>query len=138
MQTTILMPVLALISWSLMMYLWMYATRLPAMKAAGLDPQDAAIPGSLSVLPASARQVADNYNHIHEQPTIFYALVFFTHLAGTADLLNIQLAWVYVILRVIHSLVQATINKVILRFAFFTLSSITLIILTVRNILFVL
>lgn len=134
-MTSILTPMLALASWTLLIWLWMYATRIPAMKAAGIDPQDAAHPGSLNALPAKARQVADNYNHLHEQPTIFYAVLAYTHLAGTTDALMIQLAWAYVGIRVLHSLVQATFNRVMVRFLLFVLGSLTLLTIAVRNIL---
>ena len=62
------------------------------------------------------RSVADNYNHLHEQPTIFYALMFFAAMTGGGDATALKLAWAYVILRVLHSLVQATINRVDRRF----------------------
>lgn len=137
MGNSILNPALALIAWTLVMWLWMYATRLPAMSKAGVNPQDAAHPGSLNVLPAGVRSVADNYNHLHEQPTVFYALIFFCHLVGVSDNLNINLAWGYVAIRVLHSLVQGTVNVVMIRFLLFVLSSILLIIITARNILFV-
>jgi len=135
MSSNVLTPMLALASWTLFMWVWMYATRIPAMKAAGIDPQDAAHPGALSCLPAKARQVADNYNHLHEQPTIFYALMAYSHLAGTADVLMAQLAWGYVGVRVLHSLVQATINRVLVRFLLFATGSIMLVIVAARNIL---
>lgn len=122
----ILTPVLALIAWSLLVWLWMYATRIPAMQKAGVDPQDAAHPGSLSALPSQVRAVADNYNHLMEQPTIFYALAFYLHLSGHADSLNVTLAWAYVATRVIHSLVQNTANIVALRFLIFTGSTLVL------------
>ena len=104
----------------------MYATRIPAMQKAGVDPQDAAHPGSLSALPSQVRAVADNYNHLMEQPTIFYALAFYLHLSGHADSLNVTLAWAYVATRVIHSLVQNTANIVALRFLIFTGSTLVL------------
>jgi hypothetical protein len=130
-----LTPVIALISWTLLVWIWMYLLRIPAMQAAGIDPDDARHPGSLSMLPSRARAVADNYNHLHEQPTVFYALAFYCHLAGNADTVNIGLAWSYVALRVAHSLIQNTINKVMLRFAVFALSSLILIAMTVRSLL---
>ena len=71
-------PVIALITWTLVVWAWMYALRIPAMQKAEIDPDDAKHPGSLSVLPSTVRSVADNYNHLHEQPTIFYALAFYT------------------------------------------------------------
>lgn len=138
METTFLTPVLALVSWTLIVWFWMYARRIPAMNAAGLDPQEAQHPGSLNVLPKSARSAADNYNHLHEQPTIFYALIIYSHLVGVADELNLTLAWVYVGLRVLHSLVQITINKVTLRFTLFAVSTLVLVVIAIRNILAVL
>jgi hypothetical protein len=79
--------------------------------------------------------VADNYNHLHEQPTIFYALMFFAALTGGADGFALKLAWGYVILRIVHSLVQATVNRVIVRFGVFAIGSLLLVILTVRELL---
>lgn len=132
MNTEILTPVLALITWSLVMWAWMYATRIPAMGKANIDPDNAKHPGSLDVLPSNVRSVADNYNHLHEQPTIFYALAFYLAMTGNGDDLAVNLAWAYVIIRVVHSLVQATTNKVMLRFPVFALSSIVLVVMTVR------
>jgi hypothetical protein len=129
-----LTPVLALVAWTLVMWTWMYATRLPAMKAAGIDPQQAADAGSLAQrLPAGTRWVADNYNHLHEQPTIFYALMFFAALTGGGDATAASLAWVYVGLRVVHSLVQATVNRVVVRFVVFAAGSLVLMAFTVRE-----
>ena len=135
MDTAILTPALALVTWTLIVWAWMYALRIPAMNAAGIDPDDARHPGSLNILPESARSVADNYNHLHEQPTVFYALVFYTQLAGTGSGTLVTLAWCYVGLRVVHSLVQNTINRVMIRFSVFALSSLTLIGMAVLNLL---
>jgi hypothetical protein len=128
-------PVIALITWTLIVWIWMYALRIPAMNAAQIDPDDAKHPGSLNGLPSNVRAVADNYNHLHEQPTIFYALAFYTQLAGAADVLSVQLAWAYVGLRVVHSLVQNTANKVMIRFTVFSLSSLVLIAMTIRSLM---
>ena len=135
---SILSPVLAMITWTLIMWVWMYATRLPAMSKAKVDPQDAAHPGSLNVLPSNVRRIADNYNHLHEQPTLFYALMFYCHIVGVSDNLNIMLAWGYVGLRVLHSLVQSTVNIVPIRFLLFVASALVLCAITIRNIMFVL
>jgi hypothetical protein len=127
---SILTPVLALIVWTLVIWVWMYATRIPAMNKAGITPQNAQEPTSLDALPLSVRQVAYNYNHLMEQPTIFYALAFYTYLAGHESSLAVELAWAYVGLRVVHSLIQCTVNIVMLRFAVFSLSTIALIVWT--------
>lgn len=130
---TILTPLFALVFWTLIIWCWMYATRIPAMKKAGVEPQSAIHPGSLTSLPTEARVVADNYNHLHEQPTLFYALVVYSHLVGVADGLNIALAWGYVALRILHSLAQIVVRLVVVRFAFFALSTLVLIAMALRN-----
>ena len=130
---TMLTPVLALIVWTLIIWCWMYATRIPAIKKANINPDDAIHPGSLNTLPTEARVVADNYNHLHEQPTIFYALAVYSYLVGVGDPLNVWLAWGYVGLRIAHSLVQIMVRKVMVRFPVFALSSIVLIIIAARN-----
>lgn len=133
-MSSMLAPVLALIVLTLLVWIWMYATRIPAMQHAKIDPQAAAHPGSLDVLPSSARRVADNYNHLLEQPTIFYALVFVIVLLGHSDALYVDLAWAYVGLRVVHTLIQCTVNIVNLRFLVFALSTIVLMAMTVREV----
>jgi len=131
-MTGMLTPILALVAWTLIVWIWMYALRIPAMQAAKLDPQEARHPGSLNILPTAARQVADNYNHLMEQPTIFYALALAVQVAGLSDSFNVMLAWIYVGLRVVHSLVQNTVNIVPLRFLVFSLATIALMVMAVR------
>lgn len=125
-------PVFALIGWTFVMWAWMYATRIPAMQRLKIDPQEAARTGALN-LPPEVSRVADNYNHLHEQPTIFYALAIGAHLAGAGDPLNVYLAWTYVALRVAHSLVQATVNIVMIRFLIFTVGTLVMFALFVRT-----
>jgi hypothetical protein len=129
-----LMPVLALVAWTFVMWVWMYATRIPAMRAAGIDPQEAATSDALAQrLRPEVRWVADNYNHLHEQPTIFYALMFLAALTGGNDRTALVLAWGYVGVRVVHSLVQATVNRIVVRFALFMLGSLVLVAFTARE-----
>jgi hypothetical protein len=130
----LLQPMLALIVWSLVVLVWLYATRIPAMSKAGIKP-GAAAEGAMNTLPAGVRAVADNYNHLMEQPTLFYALAIYTYLAGHQDDLTIGLAWAYVGLRVIHSLVQNLGNVIIVRFSIFAISSIVLAIWAGREVL---
>ena len=127
---SVLAPVLALIVWSLAIWLWMYIKRIPAMTKAGINPNDAKHPGSLSVLPEDVRSAADNYNHLMEQPTIFYALAVLTYLLSLQSPMTAGLAWAYVGLRIVHSLVQVTVNAVTLRFLVFVVSTIVLMVWT--------
>jgi hypothetical protein len=134
----ILQPVVALAAWTMVMWFWMYATRIPAIGSAKVD-LDAMVRDpetSLDdVLPVGVQWKAHNYNHLHEAPTVFYAIALVLAVIGQGDGLNAQLGWAYVALRVIHSLVQATVNKVTLRFALFAMSSVVLMALVVRTFL---
>ena len=134
-MNTLIAPVMALVAWSLVIWLWMYVRRIPAMSKAGIKPQDAAFPGSLNVLPGGVRAAADNYNHLMEQPTIFYAAALAIQVAGHADGWALHLAWAYVALRMVHSLVQVSVNAVTLRFLVFALSTIALAVMVVRELL---
>jgi hypothetical protein len=126
-------PVVVLVLWTLVVWAWMLATRVPAMQKANVDPQSAVRTRVLGdALPPEVMYVSDNYNHLMEQPTIFYAAALAAQLAGQADALNVGLAWGYVILRVVHSLIQCTVNVVTARFAVFALSTILLAVMTIR------
>jgi hypothetical protein len=126
-------PVLALVAWTFVMWFWMYATRIPAMQRANVDMAELSRTGAPLELPPEVARVADNYNHLHEQPTIFYALALAAQLGGAADTTNVTLAWAYVVSRVVHSLVQATKNVIPARFAVFALGSLLLMALLVRT-----
>lgn len=131
----ILQPVVALLAWTMVMWVWMYATRIPAMLKAGLDAKGMVGTTGASLraqLPDNVSWKADNYNHLHEAPTLFYAVAIVLAIIGQGDGFNTTLAWAYVILRVLHSVVQATINRVALRFALFALSSLVLMALIVH------
>lgn len=121
---------------TLVMFIWMYATRLPAFSKAKLDPQEAMHPGSYhDRIPSEVRRVADNYNHLFEAPTLFYAMVLGIVVAGLADPIHLWCAWAYFGLRTAHSLVQATVNRVALRFVLFALSWVALGVMVVRGLL---
>jgi hypothetical protein len=126
-------PVLALVGWTFVMWFWMYATRIPAMQRARIDLAEMSRTGAPLVLPAVVSRVADNYNHLHEQPTIFYAIALAAQLGGAADATNVGIAWAYVATRVAHSFVQATRNVIPVRFTVFSLGSILLMVLLVRT-----
>eukprot|EP01037_Dinobryon_pediforme_P017016 gene17015-biopygen10357 len=113
----------------------MYFTRIPAMQRLKIDPN---VEGGLSQLPRNVRSIADNYNHLMEQPTIFYALIVYLYLTHMDDALNVSLAWAYVGLRVVHSLVQNTVNFVPLRFLVFTLSTLAIVAMVVRAVMAIL
>ena len=133
----ILAPAVALMIWTMVMWVWMYATRIPAMsKAPDIEPASKLVgstPGSLRAkLPETVNWKADNYNHLHEAPTLFYAVAIVLAIVGAGDGMNAFLAWIYTGLRIAHSLVQVTANRVMVRFVLFAISSVVLIVLIAK------
>jgi len=128
-----LAPVVALALWTAVIWGWMYATRIPAIVAARmrLDPQ-APRGEQMATLPARVRWKADNYNHLMEQPTQFYAIALVLALLGDGSAWSVGLAWAYVLLRVVHILWQELVNQIQIRYALFSLSSLVLFALVFR------
>ena len=127
---TILQPVVALMIWTMIVWAWMYAARIPAMQASkDIDTRN--LHGGTGkdldgVLPDRVQWKAHNYNHLHEQPTVFYAVAIVLAIVGAGDGVPALLAWIYTGLRIIHTLVQVTANRVMVRFILFAMSSVVL------------
>ena len=76
-------PVIALVAWSLVMWIWMYVARLPAIRASGMKLDPEAPRGTqMATLPPRVRWKADNFNHLMEQPQVFYAVAIALALLG--------------------------------------------------------
>ena len=132
-STEILAPVIALLLLTSVVWLWMYVTRIPAISRAGIQ-LDQNLPNGqqMSELPPRVRWKADNYNHLLQQPVMFYAVALTLAMLGAGEGLNVTLAWCYVGLRLLHTLHQTLWNKIEIRFVLFTLSSLVLFTLIVR------
>lgn len=136
MQAQMLAPAAVLVAWSLVMLVWMAFTRLPAIKKASGGGLGQAKPGGRGqdlegVIPDKVQWKAHNYVHLMEQPTLFYAASVIIAMMGAASL-DIVFAWIYVALRIVHSVWQATVNVVSVRFLIFLLSTAALIYLAYR------
>jgi len=118
-----LQPVLVLIAWSIVMLVWLYVRRLPMLFNFALSRPTLADGEATRMLSAQVQWPADNYNNLMEQPTLFYALALGIYLSGQSNFDVEYLAWLYVALRITHSLIQATVNIVIIRFGLFMASS---------------
>jgi hypothetical protein len=129
----ILAPVISLVLWSFVMLAWLYAGRISAVTKLGIIYDPLRPPEEFHAqLPASTRWKGDNYNHLMEQPTIFYGVALTLAVLGAGTGWNVVLAWLYVGLRIVHSLVQATVNLVMIRFRVFMIASFVLLVMTVR------
>jgi hypothetical protein len=127
MEKSQLAPVAVLAAWTMVIWVWMYVTRIPAISRANLKLDPEAPRGEqMATLPPRVRWKADNYNHLMEQPTVFYPVSIVLVLLGEGGGWALRLAWVYVAIRIVHSLVQTTWNKIEVRFSRFALSSLVL------------
>ena len=135
MHAQILQPVVALALWTFVIWLWMYATRIPAINQSDINT-NTWVGGTAKdldeKLPAKIQWIAHNYNHLHEAPTVFYAVALVLAITGWGNGLNAQIAWAYVALRILHSLVQILWNRIMVRFGLFMLSSLALLALTIH------
>ncbi len=139
MQAQMLAPAAVLVMWTLIVLFWVVPTRFGAIAQVEdkttLPRKTGARGADLEgVLPDKANWPAHNYAHLHEQPTLFYAVSIILAVMGASGF-DVLLAWLYVGLRIIHSLWQILVNKVSVRIVFFFLSTIALLLLAVRAIL---
>lgn len=138
MSTAILAPAALLVIWSIVMLFWMAGTRLPAAKKMGIDIT--AKPGGRGPdidpnMPDKVAWKSHNYTHLMEQPTLFYATVVILAIADAGSGINLWLAWGYVVLRIVHSIWQSTVNLVNVRFMLFLASTFCLMIMAVNALL---
>ncbi|AKH68365.1 hypothetical protein IMCC21906_00672 [Spongiibacter sp. IMCC21906] len=132
----ILAPVFLLVIWTILILFWMGSVRLPAIKKARLGPSAGERTAELATqLDRKVQFKADNYNHLLEQPTIFYAMALAFALTGMDSGLNLYLAWFYTASRIVHSLIHCTANIVMLRFSVFMLGTFALLIMAVNGLL---
>jgi hypothetical protein len=132
----ILVPVVVLVAWTLVVMIWMMVARGREFRRLGV---------TFDNIPAGSRGVdmdgkadphaqwkSHNYNHLMEQPTIFYTIALTLALMGMDQPINVWLAWGYVGFRILHSLIQCTSNIVRFRLPIFLLASLCLLGLTVH------
>lgn len=130
----ILQPVFVVAILTVVMTVWMLVTRIPAMTKLGIDAQEAQDTAKLNdLLPKEITRISNNYNHLFEQPTLFYVVAISIALLGHVDSLHVSCAWAFAILRVFHSLLQATIDIVMVRFGLFLMSWLALAIMIIRE-----
>ena len=117
-QTALLTPIFVLVLWTSAVFLVLAFGRVKYTK----NPQNAAHSKDLKgTMPDWVERAADNYNHLFEQPVAFYALTLCIAIINNFDSFMVQLAWAFVVLRIMHSLVQLTFNLVLLRFFIFVM-----------------
>ena len=123
-QTAIFGPVFATVFLTLLVWVYMYIRRMSFITGNKLRPKDLAVPGALAQLsPPAVSNPSDNLKNLFEIPVIFYALALYLFVTNQVDAAYVNAAWVFVVLRALHSAVHCTVNIVILRFYLYLFST---------------
>ena len=134
----ILQPLFVVGLLTVVMTFWMFLTRIATMSKLKIHPQKGQDTNKLrDLLPSKVTRISNNYNHLFEQPTLFYAVAISIAVLGHVDPLHVGCAWAYATLRISHSIIQATIDFVVVRFTIFILSWIVLSVMVIREALIV-
>ena len=139
MQAQMLAPAAVLVVWTIIVLFWIVPTRFGAVAKLEDKSGVSSKPGGRGsdlegVIPDKANWPSHNHTHLHEQPTLFYAISAIIAIVG-AGAFDVMLAWIYVGLRIVHSLWQIFVNKIPLRFLLFLASTIALLVLAVRAVM---
>jgi hypothetical protein len=114
---TIFLPMLATMTLTAIVWFYMYARRIPAMRRARVSVQTYTTPDTIvEHLSAEVNYSANNLKNLFELPVLFYGLCLYLFVSGNVDTVYVVAAWTFFLCRVLHSIVHCTINIVILRF----------------------
>ncbi|MBU6207047.1 MAG: MAPEG family protein [Alphaproteobacteria bacterium] len=131
MHSQILQPVVVLLGWTMVVWVWLFVRRIPALNKSETIDINKQVGGTGKdldgLLDPRTQWPAHNFNHLHESPTLFYVVALLLAFVGAGDGMNATIAWAYVVLRIIHSFIQITYNRVLHRFIVYFLSGLALI-----------
>ena len=132
-QNAIFIPFLGLMILTILVWVYMYYLRLPYLMHNRINPQDVSTSDKLkTIIPEQINLSAENLKNLFELPVLFYAICIYLYVTNTVDTIYLLLAYVFVVMRIIHSVIQCTCNRVMHRFYAYLVSSIALWIMIVR------
>jgi hypothetical protein len=128
----LLLPLLAQVLLTFLVWAYMYYTRLKETSGSRIHPQKLSTRSQARSLLTSSAAQADNLQNLFEMPVLFYTAILLSLILMLQDAVLVQLAWAYVILRVVHSLIHCSYNRVIHRFAAYLASCLVLLLMWAR------
>lgn len=135
-QTAIFGPFLALMTLTLLVWIYMYVRRINFIRRERIDPRRLEIPGELARLtPAAVSNPSDNLKNLFELPVLFYALALLLFVTNRVDGTYVAAAWAFVVFRAAHSFVHCTFNRVMVRFSCYLAASLALWFMLLRAVL---
>ena len=134
-QTAIFAPFFSMILLTLVVWVYMYARRIPFIKKSNLRPEQLTSIEFARISPPAVSNPSDNLKNLFEVPTIFYVLSLYFFVTNQVDMVYVVAAWIFVAFRALHSAVHCTINMVILRFWLYCASTLVLWFMVIRGVL---
>ncbi|MGL6338695.1 MAG: MAPEG family protein [Waterburya sp.] len=132
-QNAIFSPFLATVFLTLIVWVYMYICRINFITSRKLAPRELAIPGKLAeISPPNVSNPSDNLKNLFEIPVLFYALVLYLFVTKQVDTVYVCAAWIFVVFRVLHSVVHCTFNLVMLRFYLYLFSTLAVWFIAIR------
>lgn len=123
-QTAIFGPFLAAMGLTAGVWAYMYVKRISFIQRSGVTPEELAVPGRLAeITPPEVSNPSDNLKNLFEIPVLFYALALYLYVTGQVDGPYVAAGWVFVGFRALHSGVHCTVNRVMLRFTLYLVST---------------
>jgi len=131
-STSIFAPFFAMIALTLVVWVYMYARRIPFIIRSKFTPEQLSPLELARLSPPAVANPSDNLKNLFELPTVFYALVLFLYVTNHVDTRYVLAAWLFVGFRVLHSAVHCTFNFVPLRFWLYAGGALSLWFMAVR------
>lgn len=137
-QTAIFGPFLCMILLTLVVWVYMYARRIPFLRAcmqnANLAPEQITLAELARISPPAVSNPSDNLKNLFEIPTLFYGLALYLFVTQQVDTVYLVAAWIFVVFRVLHSAVHCTVNLVWLRFWMYFVSTMAVWFIAIRSV----
>jgi len=128
----LLLPLLAQVLLTFVVMVRMYNSRVAEFKAKGIHPDSVKTRQTFREKVTDSAHIADNFSNLFEMPVLFYVAILLAMSLLVADPVLVALAWLYVALRIVHSTIHTTYNKVMHRFYAFAASALVLLAIWVR------
>ncbi|WP_377480849.1 MAG: MAPEG family protein [Microcoleus anatoxicus] len=132
-QDAIFSPFFATVFLTLIVWVYMYIRRISFITSRKLSQKELSVPGTLAqISPPNVSNPSDNLKNLFEIPIIFYALILYLFITNQVDAVYVNVAWIFVVFRALHSAVHCTFNLIILRFYLYLFSTLAVWFIAIR------
>ena len=125
-------PFFTMIGLTIVVWTYMYVRRIGFLNTQQIEPDELTTERLAAISPPAVSNPSDNLKNLFEVPVLFYVMVLYLHGTQQTDMTFFVAAWAFVVLRVLHSAVHCTVNKVMIRFYLYAAASLALWFMVIR------